>query len=119
MWRNPWKTRHCNKIGQGLSKPYMRVAVVHDWLYVVGGAERVLREILRCYPGADVYALFDVLTDDERAWIGYSQSRTSFLQRIKGIDKIHRSLLPLMPLAIEQFDFSDYDLVISSSYAVA
>jgi len=97
----------------------MRVAIVHDWLYVLGGAERVLKELLACYPGADVFTLFDVLSDEDRAAIGFEKSRTSFLQRIPRIGKIHRALLPLMPLAIEQFDFSGYDLVISSSCAVA
>ena len=97
----------------------MRVAIVHDWLYVIGGAERVLKEMLRCYPGADVFTLFDVLSSEERAWIGFENSRTSFLQRIPRIGRIHRTLLPLMPFAIEQFNLSGYDLVISSSYAVA
>jgi glycosyltransferase involved in cell wall biosynthesis len=97
----------------------VRVAVVHDWLYVLGGAERVLREILRIYPDADVYTMFDVLKPEERAWIGYKQSHTSFLQRVPKIAKLHRALLPLMPIAVEQFDLSQYDLVISSSYAVA
>jgi glycosyltransferase involved in cell wall biosynthesis len=97
----------------------VRVAVVHDWLYVVGGAERVLTEILRCYPGADVFTLFDLLTPAERARIGYDHAHTSFIQRLPFLRKRHRSYLPLMPLAIEQFDLSAYDLVISSSYAVA
>ncbi len=97
----------------------MRVAIVHDWLYVLGGAERVLKELLNCYPEADVFTIFDVLSDKERASIGFEKSRTSFLQRIPRIGKIHRALLPLMPLAIEQLDLSGYDLVISSSYAVA
>ncbi|MBI5110930.1 MAG: glycosyltransferase [Rhodovulum sp.] len=97
----------------------MRVAVVHDWLYTVGGAERVLREILQCYPDADVFTLFDVLSDADRARIGYGQATTSFLQRLPAIRSRHRSYLPLMPIAIEQFDLSGYDLVLSSSYAVA
>jgi glycosyltransferase involved in cell wall biosynthesis len=97
----------------------MRVAIVHDWLYVVGGAEQVLREILHCYPDADVFTLFDVLTPADRAKIGIKQTHTSFLQKMPFIASRHRSYLPLMPLAIEQFDFSAYDLVISSSYAVA
>ncbi|MFD2183539.1 glycosyltransferase [Rhodoplanes azumiensis] len=97
----------------------MRVAVVHDWLYTVGGAERVLGEILRCYPGADVYTLFDVLDPAERAKIGYETAHTSFMQRLPFIGSQHRTYLPLMPLAIEQFDLSGYDLVLSSSYAVA
>jgi glycosyltransferase involved in cell wall biosynthesis len=97
----------------------MRVVVVHDWLYIAGGAERVLKEILTCFPGADLFTLFDVLTPEQRGRIGYETSHTSFLQRIPGISKIHRSLLPLMPFAIEQFDLSGYDLIISSSCAVA
>lgn len=97
----------------------MRVAIVHDWLYVAGGAERVLREILRCYPSADVFTLFDILDAKDREFIGFSKARTSFIQRLPLLHKMHRLYLPLMPLAIEQFDFSEYDLVISSSYAVA
>jgi glycosyltransferase involved in cell wall biosynthesis len=97
----------------------VRVAVVHDWLYVIGGAERVLSEILRCYPQADVFALFDVLTPSDRSKLGIDRTRTSFLQKMPFIRGHHRLFLPLMPLAIEQFDLSGYDLVISSTYAVA
>ncbi|KTS11627.1 glycosyl transferase family 1 [Methylobacterium radiotolerans] len=97
----------------------MRVAIVHDWLYIVGGAERVLEQLLRIYPDADVFALFDFLPDADRARLGYSQARTSFIQRMPFARTRHRNYLPLMPLAIEQFDLSAYDLVISSSYAVA
>ncbi|MDR3460684.1 MAG: glycosyltransferase [Beijerinckiaceae bacterium] len=97
----------------------MRVAIVHDWLYVIGGAERVLGEILKCFPTADVFTLFDILSPEDRAKIGFDHARTSFLQKMPFIAKRHRSYLPLMPIAIEQFDLSAYDLVISSSYAVA
>jgi glycosyltransferase involved in cell wall biosynthesis len=79
----------------------------------------VLREILRCYPDADVFTLFDVLSPEDRAKIGFEKARTSFLQNMPSIRKRHRMYLPLMPIAIEQFDLSGYDLVISSSYAVA
>jgi glycosyltransferase involved in cell wall biosynthesis len=97
----------------------MRVAIVHDWLYVLGGAEKVLQEILRCYPGADVFTLFDLLRPEDRAKLGFEKSQTSFLQKMPLLRKYHRSYLPLMPLAIEQLDLSSYDLVISSSCAVA
>ncbi|MCC6890957.1 MAG: glycosyltransferase [Hyphomicrobiales bacterium] len=97
----------------------MRVAIVHDWLYVLGGAERVLREMLACYPGADVFTLFDALTPEQRRELGFERATTSFLQSMPFIRSRHRAYLPLMPLAIEQFDLSAYDLVISSSYAVA
>ncbi|MGO9132775.1 MAG: glycosyltransferase [Methylovirgula sp.] len=97
----------------------MRVAIIHDWLYVLGGAERVLSEILRCYPNADVFTLFDILKPEARAKIGFEKAHTSFLQKMPFLRKRHRHYLPLMPIAIEQFDLSGYDLVISSSYAVA
>lgn len=97
----------------------VRVAVVHDWLYVIGGAERVLREILNCYPDADVFTLFDFLTPEQRREIGFERAQTSFLQSMPFMRKRHRSYLPLMPLAVEQFDLSAYDLIISSNYAVA
>ncbi len=97
----------------------MRVAIVHDWLYVVGGAERVLQGMLRCFPGADLFCLFDFLPETDRARIGYTTSRTTFLQRMPFLRRHHRMFLPLMPLAIEQLDLRGYDVVISSSYAVA
>jgi glycosyltransferase involved in cell wall biosynthesis len=97
----------------------MRVAVVHDWLYVRGGAERVLGAILKLFPEADLFTLFDTLDATDRLGIGYVRSNTSFMQRLPWIRRNHRLYLPLMPLAIEQFDLRSYDLVISSSYAVA
>jgi len=102
-----------------LPNHFGRVAVIHDWLYVYGGAERVLRSILRVIPTADVFTLFDVMAPADRARIGYERAHTSFLQTLPGIGQRHRLYLPLMPLAIEQFDLTGYDLVISSSYAVA
>jgi glycosyltransferase involved in cell wall biosynthesis len=97
----------------------MRIAVIHDWLYTYGGAERVLSSILRCVPGADLFTLFDILPRSDRERLGAGPSHTSFLQRMPGIARRHRLYLPLMPLAIEQFDLAGYDVVISSSYAVA
>ncbi len=97
----------------------MQVAIVHDWLYTIGGAERVLRSMLRCFPGARLHALVDLLGPEDRQTIGYEHSRTSFLQRMPLVRRNHRVYLPLMPLAVEQFDLRGYDLVISSSYAVA
>ncbi len=97
----------------------MRVAIIHDWLYTIGGAERVLAGMLRCYPQADVFCLFDFLTEAERSSIGLRTTHTSFLQRLSGMRRHHRLFLPIMPIAVEQFDVSGYDLVLSSSYAVA
>ncbi|MBL4606531.1 MAG: glycosyltransferase, partial [Pseudomonadales bacterium] len=97
----------------------MKVAVVHDWLTVYSGAEKVLEQILSLYPEADVYTLFDFLPDDQRGYLAGHRINTSFLQNFPFAKTHYRFFLALMPLAIEQFDFSDYDLVISSSHAVA
>lgn len=100
-------------------KKQLRVAVVHDWLPVYAGAERVLEQILKVYPHADIYSLIDLIPEGKRGFLQDKPVHTSFLQKWKWVRKRYRSFLPLMPLAIEQFDLSSYDLVISSSYAVA
>ena len=97
----------------------MKVAVVHDWLVTYAGAERVLEQMLHVLADADLFSLIDFMPDDERGFLGGRPVRTSFLQRLPGARTRYRSYLPLMPLAIEQFDLSSYDLIVSSSYAVA
>ena len=96
-----------------------RVAIVHDWLDKPGGAERVLHELIVCFPDADLFAVVDMLSDDDRSIVCDKVVTTTFIQKLPGARKHFRSYLPLMPLAIEQIDMSDYDLVISSSWAVA
>ncbi|RDK03650.1 glycosyltransferase family 4 protein [Paraburkholderia lacunae] len=95
----------------------MKVAIVHDWLVAPGGAEKVLEQIIACFPDADLFSLVDFLED--RRPLGGKPVRTSFIQRLPFAQRRYRAYLPLMPLAIEQFDLSIYDLVITSSYAVA
>lgn len=97
----------------------LKVAVVHDWLTVYGGAERVLEQILALLPHAELFSLIDFVPADQRAFLGGRKVQTSFLQRLPLARQLYRHFLPLMPLAIEQFDLSRFDLVISSSYAVA
>jgi glycosyltransferase involved in cell wall biosynthesis len=97
----------------------MKIAIVHDWLVTYAGAERVLEQVLAIYPDAELYSLIEFLPEAERGFLGGRQVRTSFLQRIPGIRRGYRNFLPLMPFAIEQFDLSAYDLVLSSSHAVA
>ncbi|MEX0870064.1 MAG: glycosyltransferase [Candidatus Spechtbacterales bacterium] len=96
----------------------MKVALVHDYLIQYGGAERVLEEFSNLFPHAPIYTL----VYDEAA-TGYAfesrQIRTSFLQRIPNPASNYRLFPLLMPLAIESFDLSDYDLVISSSASFA
>ena len=96
-----------------------RIAVVHDWLDTWGGGENVLAEILRLYPRADLFALVDFMPASLRARLGGRRARTSFLQRLPGARKHFRGYLPLFPRAIESFDLSSYDLILSSSHAVA
>jgi glycosyltransferase involved in cell wall biosynthesis len=103
-----------------MSDPFpARIAVIHDWLLDYAGSERVLAEILRCFPQADLYALLDHMPQAERAPLGAKRARTTFLQRMPGIASHLGYYLPLMPLAIEQIDATGYELVISSSHAVA
>jgi glycosyltransferase involved in cell wall biosynthesis len=97
----------------------MKVAIVHDWLYVYGGAERVLEAMLNCFPDADIFSLFDNLKPEQRFFIKEKPVKTSFLQKMPLIKKRHSFFLPLMPWAIEKIDLSGYDLIISSSHAVA
>ncbi|PUE36085.1 glycosyl transferase [Limnohabitans sp. Jir72] len=97
----------------------MRVAVVHDWLVVYGGAERVLEHILDIYPQADLFTLIDFVPAEQRHFLRGKIPKTSFLQRLPGAHRHYRKMLPLMPLAIEQLDLTDYDLIISSHYSVA
>ncbi|MBD3766849.1 MAG: glycosyltransferase, partial [Gammaproteobacteria bacterium] len=99
--------------------PHCRVAVVHDWLTVAAGAEKVLEQILRLFPQADVFVTVDFLPETDRGFLKDHKITTSFIQKLPFARKKYRSYLPLMPLAVEQFDLSAYDLVISSSHAVA
>jgi glycosyltransferase involved in cell wall biosynthesis len=96
-----------------------RIAVVHDWLVDFAGSERVLAEILRCLPQADLYALIDHMPASERAPLDGRRARTTFLQDMPGVATHLPWYLPLMPFAIEQLDLTGYDLVVSSSHAVA
>jgi len=97
----------------------MKVAIVHEWLQVVAGGERVLEQLLACYPQADLYATVDFMPEAERGFLGGRTVRTSFIQNLPFARTKFRAYLGLMPLAVEQYDLSGYDLVISSSHAVA
>jgi len=97
----------------------MKIAIVHDWLVTYAGAERVLEQMLVLYPQADLFAVCDFLPEAERGFLRGKQPRTTFIQRLPFARRKYRGYLPLMPLAIEQLDLSGYDLVISSSHAVA
>jgi len=95
------------------------VAIVHDWLVTYAGAERVLEEIINCFPEADLFAIVDFIPKNERSFLKDKPVKTSFIQKLPFAKKKYRTYLPFMPLAVEQFDLSGYDIVISSSHAVA
>ncbi len=97
----------------------LKVAVIHDWLPVLAGAEKVLEQIIKVYPEADIYTLFDFLDDEQRKVFGGAKITTSYLNKWPGVRRYYRKLLPFCPQAIEDFDLSGYGLVISCSHAVA
>ncbi len=98
----------------------MKVAIVHDWLVTNAGAEKVLRAILDLYPNADVFSLVDFLNERDRQMVLRGKyAKISFIQHLPLAKKYFRNYLPLFPRAIESLDLSGYDLVISSSWAVA
>lgn len=97
----------------------MKIALVCDPLTVYGGAERVIEQILMVYPSADIFAVLDVLKDDDRAFLGGRSVKSTFLQRLPVLHRVYRHLLSLYPLAVEQLDVTGYDLVISSHFSVA
>lgn len=93
-----------------------RIAIVHDYLTQFGGAERVLLALMELFPNAPVFTLlYD--RDGFGVPIDESRLRLSFLQKIPGARRNHRHFPLLMPLAMEQFDFSDYDMVFSSTHS--
>jgi glycosyltransferase involved in cell wall biosynthesis len=95
-----------------------RVALVHDFLLDVRGAERVFLELCEMWPDADIYtAIYD--EDGTEGRFAGRQVYSSFLQRLRPSAKTFRVLLPFYPAAIESFDLHGYDLVVSSSSAWA
>jgi glycosyltransferase involved in cell wall biosynthesis len=98
--------------------PEPRVALIHDFLLDIRGAERVFMELCRLWPEADIFTtVYD--EDGTEGWFAGRTIHTSFLQRLRPSADTFRALLPLYPVAVESFDLSGYDLVISSSSAWA
>lgn len=96
----------------------MKIALIHDWLPFMGGAERVLTNFLELYPKAPIYTtIFNKNNIDSP--LKEADVRVSNLQ--KGDKEItnHRKLFPFMPTAIESFDLNEYNVVLSSSSSVA
>jgi glycosyltransferase involved in cell wall biosynthesis len=91
----------------------VNVALVHDWLNQMGGAENVLEELVDLFPGAPLYTSIyapDLMPDAYRRW----PIHTSFMQRLPGVARHHQAYLPFYPLAFQRTDLSGFDLVLSN-----
>ena len=96
----------------------LKVALVHDWLTGMRGGEKCLEVLCELFPEADLYTLLHQKGKLSQN-IESRSIRTSFVQHLPFGLKKYRHYLPLFPLAIEQFDLSAYDLIVSSSHCVA
>lgn len=98
----------------------LKYALVHEWLTpeATGGSELVVREILK-HVDADVFALIDFESSNPQSYLYGRRIGTTFLQHFPQARKGVQKYLPLLPLAIEQLDLREYDVVLSSSHAVA
>ncbi|RJP60757.1 MAG: glycosyltransferase family 4 protein [Ignavibacteriales bacterium] len=98
----------------------MKTAIVHEWFVDYMGSEKCVESFNNIYPQSDVFSLIDFLDESDRKKILKGKhAKTSFIQKLPRARTSYRSFLPLFPLAIEQLDVSDYDVIISSSHSVA
>ena len=105
--------------GQSIFKR-LQFALVHEWLtpLATGGSELVVKEILG-HIDAQLYALIDFESSNPDSYLYQRSIGTTFLQRFPLARRGVQKYLPLLPLAIEQLDLRDYDVILSSSHAVA
>ena len=98
----------------------MKKALIHDWFSTYAGAEKCVESFTDIWDNFEIYSLIDFLSDSDRDKILKGKRvHTSFIQKLPFAKDKYRNYLPLFPLAIEQFDLSGYDVVLSSSHAVA
>ena len=98
----------------------LKTAIVHEWFVNYAGSEKVVESFTNIWQDADIFGLVDFLNDKQREIILKGKhAKTSFIQKFPFAKKSHRNYLPLFPLAVEKLDLSGYDLIISSSHAVA
>ncbi len=98
----------------------MKKALVHDWYTQYSGGERCIESFTNIWDDFDHFTLVDTLTNEQREKVlKGKKTNTSFIEKLPFGKKKYRSYLPLFPLAIEQFDLNEYDLIISSSSAIS
>lgn len=92
---------------------FVNVALIHYWLLTNRGGEKVLRAIAKLFPGADLFTLLadEKLTDE--LFPGHKLYQSA-LSNLPGVQMYYKTLLPVMPAALESFDLNEYDLIISS-----
>lgn len=96
----------------------MKVALVHEWLTNWAGSEQVLAALAEVFPDAPIFTMV-ADADLVRKHLPARRVHTSFIQRFPKATRLYQWYLPFMPLAVEQFDLREYDVVISSSHACA
>jgi len=97
----------------------MKIAIVHDWFVTYSGSERVVEQILQAFPDGDLFCLIDILPEKDRSFLRGKKITASFLQKIPFKTLLYRNFLPLMPLAVEQYDLSGYDVIVSNCHATS
>lgn len=97
----------------------MKVAIVHEWLTVIAGSESCFKVFTEIYPDADIFVLVSNEESVKKLGINPDRVKTSFIQKLPKAKTKWKNYLPFFPYAVEQFDLSEYDLIISSSHAVA
>lgn len=97
----------------------MKISLVHDWVITLGGAEKCLEVFHELYSDAPLYTL--IYADESVEKLGFKKENVygTFLQKKKNIQDKYRKYLPFFPYAIEQFDLSDTEVILSSSHCVA
>ena len=98
----------------------MRVAIVHEWFETIAGSEKCVESFNNIYPESKIYTLVDYMDEkDKKELIGDKKVYTTFLQKLPLGKKLFRNFLPLFPLAVEQHDLREFDLILSSSHSVS
>ena len=95
-----------------------RIALVHDWLTGMRGGERALEGLCRLYPNAELFTLLHH-PGTVSSLLEEQQPHVSFVQQLPFSRRLYRHYLPIFPIAVEQFDFDRFDLIISTSHCVA
>ena len=97
----------------------MKIAIIHDWLEKKAGAEKVLEQIVKIYPNADLFVIVDFMLKKDKFFLNKTKIKKSFIQHLPFSRNHFRKFIFLFPLAIKLFNLNKYDLIISSSHSFA